>query len=291
MKTRIVHTKIWEDDEYLEYSKQAKLLFMYCITNHRIGFTGMYELPEKSLQFSTGLKPDEIEKAKKELEKSIVFYKGYVFVRKAGEYSGFNSPKHKIPREREVNTLPEDVRNVFLSIDRGDIAYRYPMDRVFSDHTQTPKADTDKPTDRVSIGYPYPTDTLINNKYKTINNKVFEGVETLPEELPQPLPETIEDSAQKIIEEWNKVFGSKYSSIVAIVDNLKYWLKVYHIEQILEGIPVIKTHHFWRDKMKPETYLRQKNTNGEKVDYIGEMLNYKPRKDFSQENKSKYDKL
>lgn len=291
MKTRIVHTKIWEDDEYLKYSKNAKLLFMYCITNHRIGLTGIYELPAMVLQFSTGLTEKEIEKAKKELEANIAFYKDYVFVFNAGKYSGFNSPKHADPRKKEVDSLPEDVRVVFQSIDRGDIAYRYPMDRVYLESAGKGLGVSDKKTDSLSIGYTYPTDTLINKKQEIINNNIEEDRGVGEETVPEPMTETVEDSANALLEKWNTVFETKYTSIISIVDNLKFWLTVYTFQEILDGVDKIKIHHFWHDKMKPETYLRKKNPQGEKVDYIGEMKNYKPKKDFKNENNSKYEKL
>ena len=298
MKTRIVHTKLWEDDEYLGYSKHAKLLFIYCITNYRIGFTGMYELSEKSIQFSTGLKPNEIESAKKELEQSIAFYKGFVFVFNAGKYSGFNSPKHINPRKREVEQLPDGVRELFMAIDRKDIAYSYPMDRVWGSKppSEPPndlegnESSKDVSKNTLPIGYVYGSDTPINNK--DINNKYINNIEGgMGETKAEPMLETVEDSAKKILEKWNNVFGTRYSSIVSITDNLKYWLPIHPIQEILEGIDKAKQHHYWANSITPEIYLRQKNPNGERVDRIEEMKNYIPKKSFANEKNEKYEKF
>ena len=36
MKTRIVHTKIWQDDYFVNLSFQEKVLFLYLISNEYI---------------------------------------------------------------------------------------------------------------------------------------------------------------------------------------------------------------------------------------------------------------
>jgi hypothetical protein len=56
-------------------------------------------------------------------------------------------------------------------------------------------------------------------------------------------------------------------------------------------VAVVPTHQFWKDKMTPDMFLRKRNPSGENVDRIGEMLNYKPSKNFEGEKKDKYKNL
>lgn len=86
-----------------------------------------------------------------------------------------------------------------------------------------------------------------------------------------------EKAAREYLKKWNEVFGTNFESIRALVGNMECWLEEYTLEQILKAVAVIPQHHFWKDKMVPETFLRQKNPRQEAVNYIGEMLNYKPR--------------
>lgn len=95
--------------------------------------------------------------------------------------------------------------------------------------------------------------------------------------------------AEKYLEHWNTVHGTKFTAIDPIVGNLKKRMKSYSFEDILKAVEVVKVHHYWKDKMKPVILLRSQNTAKEPVDYIGEMLNYKQAKGFKNEQNEKYE--
>lgn len=141
MKTRIIHTKIHEDKWFRTLNPEQRYLFIYYFTNHRIGHTGIYELSLDVIAFETGLLPEKILEANKifyEKEK-ILFYKDWIYVRKASIYGGYSGARNKIAFQNEKKTIPITIINHF--------------------------------TDTLSIQYVYPIDTTINNKSKTINNK------------------------------------------------------------------------------------------------------------------------
>jgi hypothetical protein len=106
---------------------------------------------------------------------------------------------------------------------------------------------------------------VLNTKPETINQKQGE-CEGKPDEATP-------DYALKVLEQWNRVYGTSFTSPRSIRSNLSYWLTEYNLDQILEAVERIQYHKFWRDKMNPSTLLRRKNPQGEAVDYIGIMLN------------------
>ena len=143
MKTRIVWTKIWEDDWFDSLSQDARLLFIYLLTNHTIGLSGCFELRDKTICYHTHLKHEQLIKAKTELTPKVKFEDNWIYIPNAQGYNGFTGIKTEVAVNREIGLIPEKVRNAF------NITKTY-----------TP-----------SIPHTYPTDGSINKKSEIINNK------------------------------------------------------------------------------------------------------------------------
>lgn len=60
-KYRPVYTKIWKDRDFLKAGKDAKLLFLYFITNESITNSGIYEIPIKTISVETGIPCSTVE--------------------------------------------------------------------------------------------------------------------------------------------------------------------------------------------------------------------------------------
>lgn len=140
MKTRIIHTRMWEDEFFVKLSRNAKLLFIYLLTNQRINLIGCYEVSDRILMFDTGLTDEELKSAKKELDPKVQFLNEWVYIPKAIHLGGYLGPKIKTATLKEYETLPQYVIDTY-------------------------KLDT------LSIPYPYSIHTPINHKSEIINNK------------------------------------------------------------------------------------------------------------------------
>ena len=116
MKTRIVHTKIWEDDWFRELSKPAGWLFMYLITNPRINLSGMYQLSQAALLFGTRFKEAEVEKLKMELAKKgkVFFYRDWVYIVNAKKYGGYSGKLCDQGIAKEMQEVPDEIKKCFL---------------------------------------------------------------------------------------------------------------------------------------------------------------------------------
>ena len=83
---------------------------------------------------------------------------------------------------------------------------------------------------------------------------------------------------------WNTVYGTKFRSFANALNNYVKIRAVYSKEEILQAIKNIQDHPFWFDKMphRPIIFFRLKNTVGEPVDYIADLLlvKEKPKLDF-----------
>lgn len=142
MKTRIIHTKIYfEDDWFYSLSIENKFLFIYLISNSHIGLTGIYNLPKRVILLETGLKEPEIDEGRKIFEESgkIYSFKDWVYIVNARRYANYTGEKNITATNRELESIPLEVMRYF--------------------------------TNTVSIPYTYPMDTPINHKSKIINQK------------------------------------------------------------------------------------------------------------------------
>ena len=118
MKTRIIHTKIWTDSTFVDLSKNGKILFIYLISNERVGLTGAYEISNRILSFNTGLTLQEIIEAKKELDKPFVFHGEWVVIRNHNRYNNYAANKmQKKAYLREYNLVPKELQKYLMQLE------------------------------------------------------------------------------------------------------------------------------------------------------------------------------
>jgi len=127
MKTRIVHTRVWRDVWYQKLSRDARELFLFCITNPYINLCGVYELNDDEVILYT--KIENLARAKKELRPKVLFHKGWVYVPNASELSGYQGSKNAVARQHELEEIPYPIRRVFHIADTLSIEYQTPNDR------------------------------------------------------------------------------------------------------------------------------------------------------------------
>lgn len=112
MKTRIVHTKIWDDEWFQELSNEAQKLFIYLITCQDISICGAFELPDRKIVYHT--KIAELQKAKEELSGKVFFHEGWVVIYNVDKYNSYKGEKNDKARERELFLVPEVVSKEYL---------------------------------------------------------------------------------------------------------------------------------------------------------------------------------
>ncbi|MFZ1786733.1 MAG: Lin1244/Lin1753 domain-containing protein [Saprospiraceae bacterium] len=100
---------------------------------------------------------------------------------------------------------------------------------------------------------------LNENKVNKVNNKIYDS------------------ELETLIFVFNQSFKTNYRSLETLKDNYAHWRKIYEPAEIETAIINASKDDFWQSALKPETLFRQKNPNKEKVDYIGQFLNLKPK--------------
>ena len=81
---------------------------------------------------------------------------------------------------------------------------------------------------------------------------------------------------QLFISKWNAIKGTKYKGSKNDINNFKFWLDTYSPAEIINSI---ENHDntFWAESINPQWLFRTKDTKGQPVDYIGQLLNHKPK--------------
>lgn len=118
MKTRIIHTRFWQDSFVSTLSKTDKLIFIYLLTNDRVSLTGIYELPDKYIKADLEVTQKELDETKQKLIKNdkIYFLDGWVRIVNHDKYNSYTGEKIEIAKEKEIQSVPSK-----LMVDRPGI--------------------------------------------------------------------------------------------------------------------------------------------------------------------------
>jgi hypothetical protein len=130
MKTRIIQTKLWEDEFIGELEANHKFLFLFLITNPLIGLTGAYECTERKIAFDTGLSIDVIREGKKALSEKFIFWKSWIIIKNALKFNNYAaSDQQKVAYMNEYDMLPEFVKKHVIFFNENNES-EYKIDRI-----------------------------------------------------------------------------------------------------------------------------------------------------------------
>jgi hypothetical protein len=217
MKTRIIKTRIWaEDEKFGGLSLKSKLGFIYYITNERIGMTGIYECPDRVCLFELGINKSELDEIRRELQDAemVHFFGSWVFVVNAERHNNYKqSPKTLKAYEAEKKALPSHVLEHFDSSmivlsHKGDST---PNTKYININTKTKRSSVEKP---------------VNNKAEIVDKKGV-GVLNEPEtiaELKAKFPDIADriDGELEKMKDWLAAEGKKKKNYIAFARN---WLR------------------------------------------------------------------
>src|SRR5579872_3566799 len=179
MKTRIVHTKIWQDDFVESLTVTQKLLFLYYLTNESVNLLHLYECSDRRVAFETGVAIADIQKAKEVFMHSgkIYFFKSYVYLKNADKYEDYTSDVHKKAKSTLLNTYSQETIEWYEGIKTG--VYTSPTPVIDQSDTG-PRPD-------------------INNKTEIINHKPKERKEVKEEKKEEKTDRSTLSAEEQIV--------------------------------------------------------------------------------------------
>lgn len=235
MKTRIVHTRMWNDDLICKLEPKEKLLFVYLLTNERNNLIGTYEISDNRIIADTGLTHKELTEGKTKLElvKKVFFLKGWVKITNHDKYNSFKGSKIAVAKEREFSEVPQEILDLDTSIDTSTDSL---SNHIINNH-------------------------IINKKKKTKKTYTKDNL-------------TLQEVADKILLVFNEVMGTRHRNTKVFINNLEKCLENHEPLEIAQAIEQIKYDSFWSKVATPEKIFRQ-SKDGQPKDYIEDLLNQK----------------
>lgn len=117
MKARILHTKFWIDSYIRSLSREEQIVFLFLITNDRIGLSPIYEYPQWLIEQTLNLSGEKIVKIKKKFEKDkkFLFHEDWILIINADKYQTFKGEKNEIAMKKELANIPKKVKDSFLT--------------------------------------------------------------------------------------------------------------------------------------------------------------------------------
>lgn len=236
MKTRIVFTKIHEDDYFRSLNDREQCFFFFLLTNERVNLSGMYHCPD---WYVLGVKPHWNQKSlndmklKFQTDGKFAFIDGWVKIINYPKYNQYAGSKLDKALESELATIPDKVKE--YDIDTLSMEYRYPIDTT---------------NNHKSI--------IINNKSITINHKSDE----IYKNIIQHYNQTFEKQTKS------------YTSWKTNCDTHLKSYSLEDIKQAITNWKD-NADKFWAKEPSLDLLFRTKNKNGQPCDYIDQLLNLK----------------
>lgn len=115
---RTIDCATWDDPWFAELSPNAKLLFLYFITNRRTSAAGCFEITRRAMMFESGLRGDGLDQALDEIASRVTWWPELqvVFVRNFYKHQGANSNRGNFRKAamKALAEFPELVQVVVL---------------------------------------------------------------------------------------------------------------------------------------------------------------------------------
>ena len=83
-----VDNAIWNDEDWVDLSPDAKLLYIWSFTNPACGMAGLYKAPRGLAVYQTGITPSRVDRATQELTQArfMFWVEGVIWVRARVKY-------------------------------------------------------------------------------------------------------------------------------------------------------------------------------------------------------------
>lgn len=114
---RMIDTGTWDDPWFSDLAPDAKLVFLYLLTNRRSTAAGAFEITIRAMEFETGIPNPRIRLILEEFGERVRWWPDHqvIWVRNFYRHQAANE-KFTISAQRHVAALPMDVQRVIATV-------------------------------------------------------------------------------------------------------------------------------------------------------------------------------
>ena len=125
MKTAILKTNIWDDDDFYELNIDTKILYLLLLSSPERGVSNVYKINDRILSVRSGLNTNQLSICKKQLEDKnlVIFYDKYVKLSDLAYVQPTKGNFTKVSLNRELQEVPENVLKHF-NIELTEVLHR-----------------------------------------------------------------------------------------------------------------------------------------------------------------------
>lgn len=167
---RQIHTLIWKDEEFLEYTPEEKILFVYFFSNESTTLSGLYKIPLKVVSFETNISLSYVKTIlnKFEDQEKIWYRDGWVFVKNFQKYNkGGDTVAKAIANE--INNIPDcEIKSIYLKYYPENIPYQYPINTLLQEEKSKEEKSRVKESIEEFLQLPIPQSPLEAEKHPLI---------------------------------------------------------------------------------------------------------------------------
>ena len=128
MKSKLFHSKLFEDPYIQELSLVEKLVFIYYVFNSKVNWIGTYEMSDKYVIFELGIEKELLKaiKQKFQQDKKIFFKDNWVILYNSEKYDNhMNNIQLMNSALIQFESLPKNIQKLFWEIKPVLITTKY----------------------------------------------------------------------------------------------------------------------------------------------------------------------
>lgn len=119
MSKTMIDNRIFNDSWFFSLSAEAKLLFLFLITNESCSLTGFYEIPLKIISTYTAITEQQIKKLFLEFENKAAYENGWVIIPNYERHNPMNNPNIEKSRNKQLASIPQWVLEINETLCKG----------------------------------------------------------------------------------------------------------------------------------------------------------------------------
>lgn len=126
MKTALLKTNLWDDDDFYALNIDTKLLYLLLLSSPERGVSNVYKVSDRILSARSGLNENQLQICKRQLDDKnlVMFYQKYVKLADIAYVQPTKGNFTKVSMQRELSEVPADVLTTF-NIDLTETIDRY----------------------------------------------------------------------------------------------------------------------------------------------------------------------
>lgn len=215
MRTTIIKTDIWKDDELFSLHLDSKMVYLFILTSPERGALDIFKWSSRMASAYTGITKEQIERGIEELIQRGFIAMKYDYVVILKDHLAQNGGRYKtINESRELGELPDEVLTFYSNI------------RSVEKKTIEKSADGSSKTSEVlAVSKANDPERLITDEDRLVTEKLFEFInKSRPDQSAKEYkPKTSDFTAIRLMRERDGVTSENMLKVIELIPLMPFW--------------------------------------------------------------------